>query len=944
MKKTLVLLALLFAVSVYAQDEFELIEKVEAQPGKVIIPYSKYKLKSNDLTLIIHEDHSDPVVHVQVAYHIGSARESVRNSGFAHFFEHMMFQGSGNVDDEEHFSIINGSGGTNNAFTSFDKTVYINTAPSNMTETMLWLEADRMGTHLDGFTKKKFENQRNAVKNEKRQRYDNQPYGMVNEVLFQTLYKDHPYEWTPIGYVDDLDIASYEDLRNFFLRWYGPNNATLVVSGDVDPAEVMAWVSKYYGTINKCPDVRDERARNPILNQDYYVTIKDYIRAPLTVMAIPTVPEFHEDEAALDVLAQIIGGGQSSILYKNLVKTEKALSANAGHNALELSGFFGIQILTLPKQFGGLGASEAVDAIKQAMKDFEKQGVNDDVFEVVKSQSLRSAYGTLNSVSSKALALSHYHMMKGNGYNLQDDIDRYEKLTKQDVIDAYNKYIKGKSAVIVRVEPDEERRPVDEEPPSRSVNPHANEAKKVDRQYVGLEYNPPKDNFDRSVQPTASEPKAATTPSFFVSSLDNGLKVIGSQSNEAPLVYMYFTIDGGHLLEANKKVKTGVAALTAIMMEKGTKNLNSEEFSRSLEKLGSSISFSSGMDATTIFVSSLKENLDATLKLLEDALFNPLFDEEEFKRERKRLADNVDISMKQPGTMMSLAWNRIFYGGTILEELATGTNADIYKIKIKDVIEFYNTYYVANKTKLAIVGDISQDEAMNSIQFLSKWKQGSFDIPALPSFKDPGKTKIYLVDKPYASQSTIWIGHMSNTYDYNGTYFKSTVMNYALGGAFNSRINLNLREDKGFTYGARSYFSGNNYYGYYRFSSEIRKNATDSAISEVMYEINNFVKNGITQEELDFTKNSLILSQALNYESPFQKLIFLSNMLEYDLPADYVDQQTAIIQNMTVEEVNKLAQENLRPEGLVIIVVGHAYKIREGLEALGYEVEVITVN
>lgn len=927
-----------------ATAQFELVEKVESQEGKVVIPYEKYKLTSNDLTLIIHEDHSDPVVHVQVAYHVGSARESVRNSGFAHFFEHMMFQGSKNVADEEHFKIISEAGGTNNAYTSFDKTVYINTAPSNLTETLLWLEADRMGTHLDGFTQKKFENQRDAVKNEKRQRYDNQPYGMLNEIMFKSLYANHPYEWTPIGFVDDLDLASYEDLRNFFLRWYGPNNATLVVSGDVDPEQVKSWVEKYYKNINKCPEVRDMYPKKPILTSNYYVTTTDNIGLPLTRYAFPTVPEFHKDEAALDILAEILGGGNNSLLYKNFVKNELAVQAGAGHQALELSGFLALSVLTKPVMAGGLDFRQTEDKVTETLAEFETRGVTDEDLLVVKNQVIRSAYSRMNSVQSKAEALSHFHMMKGNGYNLQDEIDRYSSVTKEDVVRVYNKYIKNKSAVIIRIEPEQRSASSnDEEDAPKSVNPHANEPKQVEKQYEGLTYEPPVDEFDRSAKPTVNAGKAVIVPDFYTASFDNGLKLIGSESNESPMVYFYFNIEGGHLLAADKKVRTGTAMLTASMMGEGTKQYTTEQFSRELDKIGSSISFNSGTSATTIFVSSLKENVDRTVELLEQALMQPRFDEADFKRIKKQAIDGLRSQKSNPSVMARKAFNQVMYGGSILEEYYYGDAKSLNKIGLDDVKEFYAKYYSPNVTNVVVSGDITEQEAKEKLTFLKNWKNKNVSIPELPKFDRPEKTTIYLVDKPYAAQSTVLLGQHFKPYDYNSDFFKSTVMNYSLGGAFSSRINLNLREDKGYTYGARSFFSGNSRYGVFSFSSEIKKEATDSAIMELMKEINGFVEKGITAEELDFTKKSMTLSEALNYETPFDKLGFLNEILEYGLPADYTTQQAEMIRSMSIADINAIAKSSLRPDEMVIIVVGHAYKIRDGLKNLGYDVEEISL-
>ncbi len=941
MKKTIITLNLvLFTIASLAQSSFELIEKVEAQEGKVIIPYEKYKLPNNDLTLIIHEDHSDPIVHVQVAYHVGSARESVRNSGFAHFFEHMMFEGSRNVKEGEHFKIIGESGGVNNAYTSFDKTVYHQTAPKNMTEKLLWLEADRMGTHLESFTQKQFENQRETVKNEKRQRYDNQPYGMVSEILFKSLFSNHPYEWTPIGYVDDLDIATYEDLKNFFLRWYGPNNATLIVSGDVNPEEVKVWAEKYFKGIQKCPEVKNMYPKKPQMSMDYYVTTVDNIFAPLTSFSFPTVPEFHRDEAALDILAEVLGGGNNSILYKNLTKQELALQAGAGHSTLELAGFLSIQVVTKPAMAGGLSFKEVEEKVRASIAEFETRGVTQEDLDITKAQVLRATYSQLNSIDSKSGILGHFSMMKGDGYGLQDEIDRYNAVTAEDVLSVYNKYIKGRKAVILRVEREANKDDDDDTP--KSVNPHANNPKKIEAQYEGLVYNGPEQDYTTPSVPAA---KAFTLPDFYTEKFDNGLEVIGTQSSESPLVYFYIDMEGGHLLESDKKVSTGTAMMTASMMGEGTEKLTTEQFSRELEKLGSSISFNSGTMNSSIFVSSLSKNVDATLVLLKDALFQPRFDAADFKRIKEQTIEGLKSQKSNPSVMANKAWGKIMYEGTILADYYYGDFKSINKIGLDEVKSFYNTYYSPNVSTLVVSGDISKEDALSKLSFLKEWKNTNVVVPAIPELKMPSKTVIYLVDKPYASQSTIYAGHPGPKFDYKGDYFKSGVMNYTLGGAFNSRLNLKLREDKGWTYGARSGFSGNKQYGVYRFSGEIKKEATDSAVQVLMEEVIKFSNTGITQEELDFTKSSITLSEALDYETPFDKLNFLNSIIENDLPKDYTIQQAAMIKGMSVADINAVAKAQLKPDNMVIIVVGHAYKVRDGLNNLGYgKIKEITVD
>ncbi|MBI4645724.1 MAG: insulinase family protein [Bacteroidia bacterium] len=374
-------------VDTISKTQPQLIEKIIAQPGETIIPYEKWEFP-NGLTLIIHEDHSDPIVSVVVTYHVGSARESVRKTGFAHFFEHMMFQGSDNVGPEEHFKIVSEAGGENNAGTTNDITFYYETVPSNQLEVALWLEADRMGFFYNAMTQKEFENQRDVIKNEKNQVQIEQPYGMLDEVLNQNLYPmGHPYNSPVIGYMDDLDSADVNDAKNFFLRWYGPNNATLVVAGDIESKEALKLVEKYFGNINKGPDVTKQSMNIPIIPVDKYVNITDCIFLPLTQMVFPCAPKYHRDKPALDILAIIMGQGNNSVFYKNFVKNEKAIQSVVYNNASELAGEFTIMVLAYPKIMEtGMTLNETEELIKKTIEEFGEKGITDDELLRAKTQ------------------------------------------------------------------------------------------------------------------------------------------------------------------------------------------------------------------------------------------------------------------------------------------------------------------------------------------------------------------------------------------------------------------------------------------------------------------------------------------------------------------------------------------------------------------------------
>ena len=405
--------------SVFAQTK--LIEKVEKKGDEIIIPYEKYQL-DNGLTLVIHQDNSDPIVYVDVTYHVGSAREIIGRSGFAHFFEHMMFQGSDNVADEEHFKIVSESGGTLNGTTSSDRTNYFETLPNNQLERALWLEADRMGFLLDAVTLKKFENQRETVKNERGQRIDNRPYGQVNERVGEVLYpKGHPYSWPVIGWMDDLNNATLDDLKNFFLRWYGPNNATLTVAGDVDPKQVVKFAEKYFGSIPRGPEVEMPKKVAANLKENRYISYEDKIRFPLLQITYPTVPNRHVDEAPLDLLSEILGGGKNSLLYKNLKKPNKAIAAMAFHPCRELAGEFQLSAYAMP----GQTLADMEKIMDESLLEFEKRGVTDDDVLRFKAKYESDLISSLSSVQGKGAQLASYQTFTGNPNYILEEQKRY---------------------------------------------------------------------------------------------------------------------------------------------------------------------------------------------------------------------------------------------------------------------------------------------------------------------------------------------------------------------------------------------------------------------------------------------------------------------------------------------------------------------------------------
>lgn len=930
-KKSILSLVIATLVSTTMFAQTKLIEKVTRKGSELVISYEKYKL-ANGLTVIVHEDHSDPIVYVDVTYHVGSAREQDGRSGFAHFFEHMMFQGSEHVGDEQHFKIVSEAGGTLNGTTNLDRTNYFEVLPSNQLEVAMWLESDRMGFLLDSVTQKKFEVQRATVKNERGQNYDNRPYGLAGEKSSAALYPTtHPYSWLTIGYIEDLNRVDVNDLKKFFMRWYGPNNATLTVSGDVTPAQVVKLAEKYFGPIVPGPEVKPQTFPAVVLDRDRYVSYEDNIRAPMIDFSFPTVPARSPDEAPLDVLADVLAGGKSSIFYQNFVKSNMALSANAGHPTAELAGTFDITVRTFPDK----SLAQMDSLVRYSLLEFEKRGVTDEDIKKYLAGFETQMINSLSSVQGKGAMLASNETFTGNANYIVKEIERYNKVTKEDVMRVYNKYIKNKFAVVLSVCPKGKSnlaaKPDNYIPEIRNV--HATEAE----EYKKLVYTKAKDTFDRSKKPTPGPNPVVKAPDYWKQNFDNGLKIIGAKSDEVPSTTLQLSIEAGHRYE--KKEQSGISQLLTSMMNESTQKHSAEEIGELLEKLGSSVSIGSNGQDLVLYISSLTKNLDATLAIAEEMLFQPKFDAVEFERVKKQRLEAIANQVTQATTVANNVYAKLLYGNDhVMGVPAMGTKETVSAITLEDVKKYYAENISPSISSLVIVGDVSQETILSKINFLKNWKGPKVAHAPEAKFPTTDKTKIYFVNKDKAPQSEIRIGFMSMPYDATGEFYKSGIMNFTLGGAFNSRINLNLREQHGFTYGARSSFQGNQFAGPYTASAGVRGDATDSSVVEFMKEIKLFADKGVTDAELTFTKNSMGQNEALKYETSMQKAGFVKRILDYNLEKDYTTKQNDILKAITKEEINALAKKQLQYDKMAILVVGDKSKVYLPLTKLGYDV------
>ena len=913
------------------------VESSQAEEGKVKIPYQKYKL-DNGLTVILAPEDSDPLVHVDMTYHVGSAREEIGKSGFAHFFEHMMFQGSENVADQEHFKIITEAGGTLNGTTNRDRTNYFETVPANQLEKMLWLESDRMGFLLDAVSQHKFEIQRSTVKNERAQRYDNRPYGLIWERMSEALYPEgHPYSWQTIGYVEDLDRVDVNDLKAFFLRWYGPNNATLTIGGDLDVEKTLTWVNKYFGSIPRGPEVENAPKQPATLTESKYITLEDRIQQPMVMIAWPTTYDGEASQASLDTLSEVLGGGTNSLLYQDLVKTQKAVDAGSFHDCAELACTFFVYAMGDSGDKGDL--SKLYQDLAQSLNKFAETGVTEDRLEQLTGKAEADAIFALQSVKGKVTQLASNETFFGQPDLIEKQLEQIRAVTPDSVDKVYRDFIQGKSKVTLSVVPsgktDLAVKPATFVTPERTLP----EYKKITDDQ--LAYRRATDDFDRSVQPPMGEPVKATMPDLYDVHFDNGSELLGAVSDETPTVMMQFSLPAG--TRYVEKGKEGLAQLTASMLQEGTTKRTMEEIQAELDKLGSVISVDATGYTTNISVSALEKNLAPTLKIVEEMLLSPAFKQEDFERVKQQALEGLVYEHQSPSWMASQASRQVLYGDSIFARPKDGTQAGMKALTLNDIREFYTTHYTPHGAQITVVGDVSKQDIEQKLAFWANWQDNAAPLYAPQSIPALGKQKVHLVDKPGAPQSVVMMVRQGVPYDATGEFFLGQLANFNLSGNFNSRINQNLREDKGYTYGAYGYFSGNPETGSVVFTAQVRADSTVASIIEMKNELNEFSQAGMTDDELNFMRQAVGQKDALKYETPTQKAELISNISKYNLDKDYLQQRNAIVETVDKQTLNTLAQKWFDPNDYQIIVVGDAKSLRPQLEKLGKDVEELEI-
>ena len=895
------------------------------------IPFERFEL-DNGLEVVLHVDDSDPLAAVAMTFHVGSAREVEGRTGFAHLFEHLFFLDSENLGPGGLDRLMTRVGSSTNGSTSRDRTNYFEVVPIDGLEKTLWAEADKLGFFINTVTESVVAKEKQVVKNEKRQSVDNRPYGHNEFVVDRAMYPEgHPYRWQVIGSLADLDAATLADAREFHARWYGPNNATLVVAGDIDVDLTMEWVEKYFGEIpaRETPPTPDPpEVRLPGTRLLYHED--NFGNLPLLTLSWPTVPRYHPDAYALDVLASLLTDGRSTPLHKVLVEEEELTArVTTFHRAQELAGQFNFQTLAFP----GTDLDDVRAAVDAGLRRFEEEGIPAAELERVKAGTETGFYRGLASALGKAFQLADYAIFAGDPGYAGEDLSRILAVAADDVMRVYETYIRDRPHVSSSFVPREQVELALEgsERAEVVIEPIVQGAE-AEFTVVRGEERTPGGSFDRSVEPPYGSSPSVRAPEVWRETLENGLSVLGVEDRETPMVQFELGFRGGMLLE--EPDRTGIANLLAETMLEGTARRTPEELEQAIDLLGASVGVSAGRTGFTISGSVLARNYGEAMALVEEILLEPRFDADRFELARQRVLSNIRQFDANPSFVASRAFDRLLYGDHILAESPSGTVDGVAAITLDDLRAYHASALVPGAAAFLVAGSVSPDEATAPLATLAaRWE----DRPG-PALPDPpvwseDRAGLYFIDVPGAAQSVINIGRLALART-DDEYHPATVMNYRLGGGgFASDLTQVLREGKGYTYGVGSRFQGGHEPGPFAISTSVRSNVTLESL-EIMRDMLETYGPAFDAEDLAATQGFLLRSNARAFETLGAKLGVVRAVSDYGFPPDYVLRQERTVRDMTIERVRELAARHLGGE-MVWLVVGDAATQLQRLEALG---------
>ncbi|NQY06237.1 MAG: insulinase family protein [Flavobacteriaceae bacterium] len=898
------------------------------------IQYEKFTL-DNGLEVVLHEDHSDPIVAVATMMHVGSNREKPGKTGFAHFFEHMSFNDSENVPVGANRKMIPEWGGSRNGGTWTDGTVYYEVVPKDAFEKILWIDSDRFGYMINTVTEAALEREKQVVKNEKRQRVDNSPYGYTDEIVRKNLYPEgHPYNWTVIGSLPDLQAATIDDVKEFYSKYYGASNATLVIAGDIDIKETKNLVEKWFGEIKKGPEVAPLSAMPVSLENSKSLYFEDnFAKLPELRMILPTVEDYHEDTYALEILGQLLSGSKKSPLYNVIVEEQKlAPNVSTRQNSNELAGEFIFRV----RANEGTDLDKIKEAINEGLMRFEKKGVDENDLKRIKAQMETDLYQSIATVLGKAFQLARDNEFNGDAGYISETTKLMDAVTAEDIMRVYNTYIKDKNFVMTSVVPKGQLDLAVAKATEATVwieEVKQNVANEEVSQGEEAQYDKTPSKHDRS-EPPFGELPLFKSPEIWKGDLDNGMAVYGIENSEIPLVQFDITIPGGHLLDP--KEKAGVASLLSNLLMEGTQTKTPAELEEAIGLIGAGIGMYSTNEDFHITGSCLSKNFAQTIAIIKEVLLEPRWDEKEFDRLKSALETSLKDRESNPNAIASNIFNKLLYGERHPFGVpGRGTLNSIKDISMGDLMKYYKNLSPENAT-FHIAGDIKKKEAIKIIETLNDWKATSVEIPSVVINNEIPKNALFFIDFPGAKQSVLNIGKLAlsaNNEEANNLDFANQI----LGSGSSGMLFQTLRIEKGYTYGAYSRISKTNEVAPFRISSSVRANATLKSLKIIQDMVTNYGTN-FSDDDVELTKNKVLKDNTRAYESLGNKIGILRQMSKYDKPESYiVDSQNELVK-MTLEDYKNIIQKYLQEGDMIYVVVGDKETQFEELKKLGKNV------
>jgi zinc protease len=873
--------------------------------GKIDIPFEKFVL-DNGLTLIVHEDHKAPIVAFNVWYHVGSKNEKPGRTGFAHLFEHLMFNGSENYDDD-YFKPMQKVGATDlNGTTSEDRTNYFENVPTPAFDLALWLESDRMG-HLKGaVTQAKLDEQRGVVQNEKRQ-YDNEPYNVAEELIAKACFPaGHPYSWTVIGSMEDLQAATLQDVHLWFSTYYGPNNAVIAVSGDIDPRTALEKVKRYFGDIPPGPPIARHEAWVAKRSGEQRQVVEDRVPQARIMKIWNVPPAFTAESDLLALTAQLLGSGKTSRLYKRLIYDDQvATDLSVYLDSREIAGLFTIQADVKP----GVDVAVVEKAIDEELQRFLSGGPTPKELEKVRMQYLaRFIRGSerIGGFGGKSDILARSQVFGNSPDAYRRSLENIAAATPAQLKDMAGKWLADGVYVL-------------------EVRPYP-------------ELAAAHDAADRSRMPEPGQPPAVEFPDFQRFSLGNGLKVILAERHAIPMVRLNLVLDAGYATDQTGI--PGTAELAMAMLDEGTGRRSALQISEELAMLGAGLGSGSDLDASYVSLSALKDKLDAALDIYADVILDPRFPEADFQRLLKLQLAEIQQEKSSPFTMALRVFPRLLYGaGHAYSNPFTGSGyeATLGQLTREALVAFHRTWFKPDHATLVVVGDTTVAEMKPRLEKLFQgWSGGAIPQKNIAAVAPAAKPVVYIIDKPASPQSVVIAGQLAPS-SADPERIAMETMNFILGGDFVSRLNMNIREEKHWSYGAGSYLTGARGQQPFIAYAPVQADKTSETMEEIRKELEGILgKKPISADEYGNAKKSQTLQLPGFWETMAAVEQSLVEMVRFDLPDDYFKLYPQRVLQLKIGDLESAARKVIHPESVVWVVVGDRAAIEPGIRALDY--------